>query len=309
MDASVIVPARDAAATLPRTLAALAGQRLEGSYEVLVVDDGSSDGTADVVKAAGEGFCLLQQDARGPAQARNRGVAEASGRALAFTDADCFPASDWLAAGLAALEHADLVQGKVLPDPEVDMGPFDRSLWVTSEVGLYETANLFVRRETFDRSGGFEEWLRPELGKAMAEDVWFGWKARRLGARTAYSAEALVHHAVFRQTARDYVAERRRLRYFPAMAAKMPELRSELFFARVFLTSRAAAVDMATAGLMAAAATRSPYPLVAAAPYAVLLARRWRSDAATVAGVEMAADVVGMYSLIRGSVTARSPLF
>jgi hypothetical protein len=83
-------------------------------------------------------------------------VAESSGTALAFCDADCYPTKGWLAAGVRALEHAELVQGKVVPEPEVAMGPFDRSLWVTSSVGLWETANLFVTRDLFERVGGFE---------------------------------------------------------------------------------------------------------------------------------------------------------
>lgn len=60
---------------------------------------------------------------------------------------------------------------------------------------MYETANLLVTRELFDRIEGFEDWLPARLGKPLAEDVWFGWRARRAGARTAFCSEAIVHHA------------------------------------------------------------------------------------------------------------------
>ena len=309
-DASVIVPARDAESTLPRALEALSRQDF-ADYEVIVVDDGSRDRTASLARSAPGPVTVIEQAPSGPAAARNRGVAAASGRVLAFCDADCFPAPGWLAAGTAALGSADLVQGKVLPDPTVPLGPFDRTLWVTWEAGLYETANLFATRETFERVGGFEEWLHVELGKGMFEDTWFGWRARRAGLRTAFSEEALVHHAVFPRGAREYVAEQRRLRYFPAVAQKVPELRRRFFYGRVFLNRRTAALDAAVAGCVAAVAARSPLPLLASAPYARMLLRRARSHGGgwqKVAAVDLAADLVGLASMVRGSARYRSPL-
>ena len=303
--ASVIIPARNAQATLGRTLACLAGQQTEVSFETIVVDDGSQDATAAVAEAAPGRVRVLRQRAEGPAAARNLGVAESGGSALAFCDADCYPAADWLEAGVRALESYDLVQGRVVPEPGVPIGPYDRSLWIESEVGLWETANLFVSRAFFDRAGGFEDWLRPVAGKAMAEDVWFGWRVSRLGLHAAFAEDALVHHAVFRRSAAEYVGERRRLRHFPEMARKMPELRSRLFFARIFLSRRSAAADAAALGTIAAAALGSPWPLLAATPYARMVGRgRGRREAAA----EVLADLVGMGALARGSAEARRPL-
>jgi glycosyltransferase involved in cell wall biosynthesis len=290
----VIVPARNAEATLPRTLAALAAQAGAPAFEVIVVDDGSSDSTARVAEEAGAK--VLRQAAAGPAEARNRGVAASSGAVLAFCDADCFPAPGWLAAGVSALDRADLVQGHVRPDPDAELGPFDRSLWITYEVGLWETANLFVTRALFERAGGFEDWLRPVAGKAMAEDVWFGWRAKRAGARSAFCPEALAHHAVFPRPLREYVLERRRLRHFPEMAARMPELRDAFLHRRWFLNRRTLALDLALAGTAAALLTRSPLPLAAWIPYAHGARRPAR-----VAAVDLAADLVGAWALARGS--------
>jgi glycosyltransferase involved in cell wall biosynthesis len=312
--ASVIVPARNAAATLPRTLEALADQEFDGAYEVIVVDDGSTDATRHIAASAGGNVRVLAQPASGPAAARNLGVAEARASSLAFCDADVFPTPRWLAAGLRALGGADLVQGHVLPDPSAKLGPFDRTLWITYEVGLYETANLFVSSEMFERTGGFEEWLRPDSGKPLAEDVRFGWKARRLGARTSFSADALAYHAVFARDWRAYVAERRRTRYFAAMAAAMPEMRRGFFYRRLFLTRRSALFDLGLAGTLAAAVLRSPWPLAAAAPYVRLLARSsGRGDRALlaragVAAADVAADAVTLAWLARGSARYRSPV-
>lgn len=309
--ASVIVPARNAETTLPRTLAALAKQDLQEPYEVIVVDDGSTDGTASAAQGAPGPVRVLEQTATGAAAARNRGVAHSSGSALAFCDADVYPTRSWLREGLAALDSADLVQGRVLPDPAAEVGPYDRSLWIEFEVGLYETANLFVSREAFDRVGGFEAWLGSGIGRPMGEDVWFGWQARRGGVRTAFAPLALAHHAVFARTWREYASERQRLRYFPAMAAKMPELREVFFYRRLFLNRRSAALDLAVAGALAALALRSPLPTLVAAPYGRIMAARARPfgrRAVGVAAADIAADLLGLAALVQGSTRYRSLL-
>jgi glycosyltransferase involved in cell wall biosynthesis len=303
---SVIVPARDAAATIARTLAAVAAQQLrDGEFEVIVVDDGSRDDTLALARGAPGPTRVISQTALGPAAARNRGVAAASGRMLAFCDADVFPTAGWLAAGVRALEEADLVQGHVLPDPEVALGPFDRSLWITAQVGLWETANLFVTREVFDAVGGFREWISPRRGKALAEDVWFGYRALRAGARPAFCAAALAHHAVFARAWPAYVAERARRRYFPAMASRMPELRSAFLYRRLFLDARSARFDLAAAGVALALWRSTPLPLLATGPY--IRAVRERRPAA-VRCADVLADVVGFGALVAGSARYRAPV-
>jgi len=206
--ASVVVPVHNGAATLPAALSALARQEGTQAYEVIVVDDGSVDDSAAIAERSPGPVTVVRQEQAGPAAARNRGAAAARGAVLCFTDADCYPDRGWLASGLAALEHAELVQGEVRPDPDARRTPYDRTLAVLRESGLYETANLFVRRELFEALEGFEVWLEPEVGKPLAEDVWFGWRARRAGARVAFCSEALVHHAVFAQRPLEVILDR-----------------------------------------------------------------------------------------------------
>jgi len=94
---SVIVPAYQAAETLPACLSALAGQTISPSdYEVIVVDDGSTDNTADVARAAG--VTVITQPHAGAATARNRGATAARGKLLLFTDSDCAPVPGWIEA-------------------------------------------------------------------------------------------------------------------------------------------------------------------------------------------------------------------
>lgn len=311
MALSVIIPAHDAAATLGRTLEAVADQDLDAPFEVIVVDDGSRDRTPQIVEAARGSVSMVRQRQAGPGPARNRGVEVARGEILAFTDADCFPDRGWLSAGLRALERADLVQGRVLPDPSAPAGPFDRTVAVEGERGLYETANLFVRRSLFERLGGFDDWLGARLGKPLAEDLWLGWRARRAGATTAFCDHALVHHAVFPRSPLGYAAERARLVYFPAIVAKIPELRETLLHRRWFLDERSAAFDLALLGVGAAVRSRSLLPLVATLPYGRLARARagpWGRRAPLVAAWDFAADAVGLVSLAVGSVRHRSPL-
>lgn len=305
----MIIPAFNAEATIGRALEAVASQDYEGEYEVIVVDDGSDDRTAEVASAARGPVTVLEQAQSGPAAARNRGGEHASGQVLAFTDADCMPSAGWLQAGVAALDAADLVQGAVRPDPAADRTPFDRSLWVGEDDGLYRCASLFVRREVFDRAGGFEDLLHARLGKQLGEDVWFGWRCRRAGAAAAFAERALVHHAVFRRSALAYVAERSRRAYFPAMVAKIPELRDSFLYGRYFLTPASAAFDLAVAGAAVAVLSSSALPALLAAPYAISLGRRavrWRRRAPLVVGVELMADAVGFGALLAGSARSRA---
>ncbi len=309
--ASVIVPARNAAETIERVLAALEQQTSAGRYDVIVVDDGSDDRTGEIADAFDGDLDVrvLWQRPSGAAAARNAGAAASRADALVFTDSDCYATAHWLEEGLSGLLDADLVQGCVTPDPQAELGPWDRTLWVERETGLFETANLFVRREVFDLVGGFESWIDPSAGSPMGEDVWFGWRAKRAGATSAYRPEALVHHAVFPRGPLGFLGERRRLAYFPAMAAKMPELRRQFFTARLFLSRRSAAFDAALAGASIAALARSPWPLVVAAPYArILVGVAWpyRRRAPVVGAIGLLGDAISLVSLAMGSVRART---
>jgi glycosyltransferase involved in cell wall biosynthesis len=289
---SVITPALDAAGTLPALLDALAAQETPAD-EVIVVDDGSRDDTRAIAERHPVVTRVLQAQGRGPGAARNAGVAASSGDVLAFTDADCVPDPRWIAEGLAALQTADLVQGRVEADGPV--GPYDRTVRVPRFSHLYETANLFLGREWFV---GFEPWLSPTRSKELAEDVWLGWRIRRGGGRVAFAENAVVMHAVFPGTPQSYVAERLRTRFFPAMAARIPELREDFLYKRVFLSRRTARFDAAVAGAAAALLLRRPWPLLAVVPYA-----RMRPSP-----VQVAADAVGLAGLVAGSVRAKAPV-
>ncbi|MCJ7702653.1 MAG: glycosyltransferase family 2 protein, partial [Anaerolineales bacterium] len=92
---SVIVPAKDAAETLEDCLSSLQSQQDVGQdYEIILVDDGSNDRTAEIAQCFG--VPVIRPEYQGRSVARNVGAKAARGDILAFTDADCAPAADWL---------------------------------------------------------------------------------------------------------------------------------------------------------------------------------------------------------------------
>jgi glycosyltransferase involved in cell wall biosynthesis len=329
---SVIIPARDAAPTLDRTLSALRAQTLKEPFEVIVVDDGSVDGTASVAHRYAPLVRLIRSErSEGPGAARNRGVGAACAPVLAFTDSDCFPARDWLATGLRALAGADLVQGAVAPDPDAPRTPFDRTVIVARDGGFYQTANVFLRRELFHSLGGFRDWAReprtgeprpgsPDRRRARAsrtpigEDTLFAWRARRDGARVAFAADALVHHAVVPGGVRDEIADRLHWSTdMPGLARLVPELRQATFYRRWFFHRKTARFDVALAAGAAALVSRRPAWLALAAPYAhwvAVEAGPWpagRARARFVLG-SLAIDGATCWGLLTGSVRWRTVL-
>jgi len=302
-DVSVVIPARDAEGSLGLTLDALSQQELDGEIEVIVVDNGSLDGTAALAEARGMRV-LRRPRGDGPGAARNEGAAAASADVLAFTDADCEPSRGWLAAALGALNTADLVLGPVAPVRTP--APLDRTVQITGHTGLFETANLVVRRATFERAGGFPAGLEPREGAPFGEDVLFGWTAVRNGARVAFCPDALVLHAVQPRGTREFLAERRRLGLFPLLAREVPELRRSFLHRRWFLNRRTARFDLATAGVLGALGLRRAWPLLALLPYASVVREDARTSGRRAAAVRIAADGAAAVALARGSAASRS---
>ncbi|MFN2613293.1 MAG: glycosyltransferase family 2 protein, partial [Actinomycetota bacterium] len=122
---SVVVPVYNGGTLVEGCLRALDTQTLEANrYEVVVVDDGSTDDTVARVRAfAGRCAIVLVEQVtnKGPAAARNAGIAAATADVIAFTDVDCEPAPDWLERALDALAahgEAPAVEGRTEPKGE-----------------------------------------------------------------------------------------------------------------------------------------------------------------------------------------------
>jgi GT2 family glycosyltransferase len=204
MRVSVVVPARDAADTLPGLLAALAAQTLaREEFEVVVVDNASRDATAWVAREGGADRVVMEL-LPGRARARNTGVRATSAPLIAFTDADCTPDPGWLAALVACLGRSPLAAGPVRlrvgePPNAVErlemLWRFRQEDHVTVE-GWAASANLGIRREAWDAIGGFDESF-----ERIGEDVDLCRRAREAGFGLAFCPEAGAAHPVERHLA------------------------------------------------------------------------------------------------------------
>lgn len=193
----MIVPVRDDRRGVETLLAALAEQTLAVEcFEVIVVDDGSADGSAEVARRAGARV-LRTPGGGGSYAARNLGLAAAAGEVLAFTDADCRPAPDWLERGLAAFaqDSEAIVAGEiqvVLGERPSTAAIIDAARHLNQERavrdGLCATANLFVPRRAFERVGIFNDRL------ISGGDGEFGSRATRAGFTLRHAPEVVVRH-------------------------------------------------------------------------------------------------------------------
>jgi glycosyltransferase involved in cell wall biosynthesis len=195
---SVVIPARDAASTLPLQLAALAAQSFEGTWEVIVVDNGSTDGTSALVEAWSERVPELRcisVSAIGASHARNAGARCARGDLLLFCEADDAVAPDWIAAMVQAARRFDVVAGSLeydtLSPPEAPRPHAHATLEAPRIFGIdYAiSANLGCTRAVFDTIGGFDE----SFGVG-GDDVDFSWRAQRAGFSLGFSTDAIVHY-------------------------------------------------------------------------------------------------------------------
>jgi glycosyltransferase involved in cell wall biosynthesis len=197
---SVIIPARDASAHLGPQLAALARQDARFRWQVLVVDDGSTDGTAAIADRFQGRLPDLQviRSARphGPNAARNLGASVATGRLLVFVDADDVVADGWLPALTAAASEGDLTGGRIdhrrLNDDRIARWrPWNQSdgLPIALQHLPYAMAsNLAVTRGAWDLLGGFNPAWR------HGTDVELCWRAHAAGLRLRFAPDAVVHY-------------------------------------------------------------------------------------------------------------------
>lgn len=225
-DVSVVIAARNAEATIGACLQSLALQTYT-SHDVIVVNDGSTDGTATVAQTLGA--TVLETTGIGASAARNLGIRHAPGRIVAFTDADCTVPPTWLATLVDTLDSTGATgaggpQRNVFPDDASGGAAFDAFFRLASIVSDYTRAGGRVREVTHNAScnsayltealtavGGFTDGMWP------GEDVDLDLRLRARGARLLFVPGAIVHHhrpgtlAWFRRMMRRYGAAERAL--------------------------------------------------------------------------------------------------
>jgi glycosyltransferase involved in cell wall biosynthesis len=180
---SIVIPTFQRRETVCAAVTALAGLRYRGKFEVVVVVDGSTDGTAAALRGLSFPFPLhiVEQPNRGQASARNRGASEASGEIILFLDDDMIAQPDLLEQHARSQEEgADAVTGEIWVDPGSPPGFVTDALARAAEwerkppltgFDVY-SGHMSIAKTVFDEVGGFDESLLAE--GYGTEDLDFG---------------------------------------------------------------------------------------------------------------------------------------
>lgn len=203
MQLSVIIPCFNCAATLPAQFEALSVQSWDGDWELIVVDNGSTDTILAVAESWRSRLPNLRlisaTERQGPAYARNAGAKVAAGEALLFCDGDDIVGEGWLTAMGNALGEHEFVGGRLMVTeinepwiiaarPEV-MDLQEKGVLTThGYLPWASSCNLGIRREIFNKSGGFSESM-PAL-----EDVDFCWRVQQSGVKLVAVPDSFIHY-------------------------------------------------------------------------------------------------------------------
>jgi glycosyltransferase involved in cell wall biosynthesis len=198
--ASVIVPAYNAEKTLAFCLEALGNQsHSKENFEVVVIDDGSTDRTAQIARR----FRIIYeyQRNRGPAAARNKGAALAQGNVILFTDADCVPERNWVEEMIrpfkdptvAAVKGAYRTKQKELAARFAQAEFEDRYTLLEKKdvIDMIDTYSAAFKRDVFEKAGGFDE----SFPVANNEDTDLSYRLATSGHKLVFNPKAIVYHS------------------------------------------------------------------------------------------------------------------
>ncbi len=320
---SVVIPTLGRPDLLGRCLAALVKQDFPAeAFEIIVVDDGPSAETRDLVthwvaRTIGRqggptiGYTSTQR-AKGPAAARNVGWRAAQGRIIAFTDDDTVPAADWLWQGVQALgSDCAAVWGRVVVPLPPDPTDYERDAAGLADGG-FVTANCFVRVEALQAVGGFDERFR--LAWREDSDLFFALRTRYPDIR--YAPEVVVVHPIRPAPWGVSLKQQRKILFDALLYKKYPQWYREV--ARHATPWRYYAVVVAV--LLALLGLAAGSPALAWSGAAAWLAltldfaarrlartRRTASHVAEMVVTSAAIPLVAVYWRLRGAVRFRVP--
>jgi len=214
---SIIIPVKDRAEELQRSLLSLALLNYPAELiETIVVDDGSSDDSAEIARKCGARVLSSGGVGLGPASARNVGARAASGEILAFIDSDCTASEGWLKELVPSFSDSftaavgGFVDG-MCRDSSVDryesvmsslsLGNRERSSGDGDDTFYLPSCNLLVRRIDFMAAGGFRDQMH------VGEDVDLTWRLRDKGRSISYLPAGRIYHA-HRSSIRSFMSRR-----------------------------------------------------------------------------------------------------
>jgi glycosyltransferase involved in cell wall biosynthesis len=204
---SVIIAVKDSQNTIQRAIASVLASEYS-PFDVIIVDDGSTDRTPDIIREFGDKVKIISHPtAKGPSFSRNEAVRASKSDLVAFTDGDCVAARDWLAELVKGLKGENVVSCggiQLLPD---DATSFERDVFAfmsrvgfitdyvkhgagggISAVGHNPSCTVIYKRDVFESAGGFFEGLWP------GEDVELDHRLSLRGYRHMFNPKAVVYH-------------------------------------------------------------------------------------------------------------------
>lgn len=199
--ASVIIPAYNAAETVGACLRALHNQTISADkYEIIVVDDASTDGTGAIAERLGARVVRLPHN-RGRSGARNAGAAAATAPLLLFTDADCQPLPDWVAQMIAPFDRDPAVVGVkgayrckqtslVARFTQLELADKYDTMARQARIAFIDTYSAGFRRDLFLANGGFDQ----SLTYSLLEDQDFSFRLAAQGHKMVFAPDARVYH-------------------------------------------------------------------------------------------------------------------
>jgi glycosyltransferase involved in cell wall biosynthesis len=197
--ASIIIPTFNGASRIGNCLDSLLQQTTGRNVEILVVDDGSTDNTANVVRSYSSVRLIAQANA-GPASARNRGALEATGKILLFTDDDCVPMPGWLDAMLEPFKDLDVVGAKGIYRThqkslaarfvQIEYEDKYRMMAGLPSIDFIDTYSAGFRRDRFLEMAGYDTCFPV----ACAEDIELSYRMSARGWKMKFVPAAIVYH-------------------------------------------------------------------------------------------------------------------
>ena len=194
---SVIIPAKNAETFIKPCLEALRNQTTANTeYEIIVVDNGSADRTAEIARDAG--VCVIIEKKPGAAAARNAGIKSAAGDLICFTDSDCVPSKDWIAQMTIPFSDSEVVGCKgtyrtrqneiVARFVQLEYeDKYDR-LMRQDSIDFVDTYSAAYRREVLQSIGGFDESIK------YVEDQELSFRVANQGGKLVFQPTAVVDH-------------------------------------------------------------------------------------------------------------------
>jgi cellulose synthase/poly-beta-1,6-N-acetylglucosamine synthase-like glycosyltransferase len=280
---SIIIPTLNGAARIGNCLDALVPQTSGRNVEILVVNDGSTDNIAEVVERY-PGVRLISQANAGPAAARNRGVLEARGTLVLFTDDDCVPMPDWLDAMREPFSDPEVVGAKgvyrtrqkslLARFVQIEYEDRYRLMKDLHSIDFVDTYSAAFRRDRFLETSGYDT----SFTTACAEDIELSYRMSARGWKMKFVPTAIIYHT-HPDTLSRYLKKKYKFAFWRVLAVRKnpskavkdshtPQLmKLQLLFAPALLL--AVAFDLAVRATVPASLIVMGVFLVSTLPFAV----------------------------------------